>query len=72
MEALFEKRKILRSKSDEASKADLEEVERKLDEKCAESNYKKIKEEIANIKVDEAGINSGSLWRLKKKISPKC
>ena len=72
LEVLFEKRKILRSKTDDASKADLEEVERKLDDICAESNYRKIKEEIAHIKVDEGGIHSGSLWRLKKKISPRC
>ena len=38
----------------------------------AESNYNKIKEETSKIKVDEGGINSGSLWRLKKRISPRC
>ena len=30
------------------------------------------KEEISKIKLDEGGIHSGSLWRLKKKLSPRC
>ena len=51
---------------------DLEEIEVLLVEKCAERNYNTIKDEIGNIKVDEGGMNSGSLWRLKKKLSPKC
>ena len=34
---------ILRNKNDEKSKFDLEEVEKKLDEMCEESNYQKIK-----------------------------
>ena len=54
------------------SKKELEEVEDILDERYAEHNYNKIKEEISKIKVDEGGINSGSLWKLKKKISPRC
>ena len=41
-------------------------------ERCAENNYEKIKEEIANIKCDEGGINSGHLWKLNKKLSPRC
>jgi hypothetical protein len=71
IEELFVKRKILRSKNDEKSRNDLKEVEEKLAEKCAETNYKKIKEEIANIDCEEGGIN-GHLWKLKKKLSPKC
>ena len=39
---------------------------------CAESNYRKIKEEIDNINCDEGGVSSGHLWKLKKKLSPKC
>ena len=62
----------MRSKNDEKSRNDLKEVEEKLAEKCAETNYKKIKEEIANIDCEEGGINSGHLWKLKKKLSPKC
>ena len=69
---LFEKRKLLRSKNDEKSKLELEKVEDLLSQKCAESNYSKIKEEIANIECEDGGINSGHLWKLKKKLSPKC
>ena len=57
---------------DNESKMKLEEIEMKLNEKYADSNYNKIKEETSKIKVDEGGINSGSLWKLKKKISPRC
>ena len=46
-------------------KADIAEL-------CAQSNYEKIKEEIDNINCDEGGFNSGNLWKLKKKLSPKC
>ena len=50
----------------------MEEVEDKLAEMCAKANYEKIKEEIDNIKCDEGGVNSGHLWKLKKKLSPRC
>ena len=45
LEDLFHKRKILRSKNDDKSKMELEDVENLLAEKCAEANYNKIKEE---------------------------
>ena len=63
---------MLKNKTDDKSKSELEEIEIKLTEKCAENNYNKIKEEISNIKVEEGGLHSGNLWRLKKKMSPKC
>ena len=72
IEKLFEMRRILKNLHDEKSKDDLAKVEKELAEKCAESNYKKIREEIDNIKTDEGGFNSGHLWKLKKKLSPKC
>ena len=50
----------------------MKKVENKLSDLCAEANYKKICEEISEIKCDEGGINSGKLWQLKKKISPRC
>ena len=65
-------RKVLRNKQDDESKKKLEEVEDLLADKCAEANYSKIKEEIRNIECEEGGINSGNLWKLKKKLSPKC
>ena len=72
LENLIDKRKVLRNKTDDDSKKELEELEKMIDEKYAERNYNKIKEEISKIKVDEGGINSGSLWKLKKKVSPRC
>ena len=72
LEDLFSRRKLLRNKTHELSKNELSEVEAELAERCTENNYKKIKEEITNIKCDEGGINSEHLWKLKKKLSPKC
>ena len=72
IEELFFKRKELRNKTDLFSKIELEKVETKLANLCAQANYKKICEEISDIKCDEGGINSGKLWKLKKKLSPKC
>ena len=71
IEELFEKRKLLRNKKDDSSKIMLEDIEVKLAEKCAETNFNKIKEEISKIDVDEGGFNSGSLWKLKKKDKSK-
>ena len=72
LDDLFSKRKELRNKSDDYSKIELAQVETKLAELCAEKNFKVICDEISNIKCDEGGINSGKLWRLKKKLSPRC
>ena len=72
IESLFNQRRKLRSSRDEKSRCELEEVEKKLADFCAQSNYEKIKEEIENINCDEGGFNSGHLWKLKKKMSPKC
>ena len=46
-------------------------VEEELVEKYADTIHDKIKEEIAGIKCEEGGINSGHLWRLKNKLSSK-
>ena len=72
VEKLFSKRKQLRSKTDEFSKSELKKVEAKLAEMCAESNYSKIVEEIADINCEEGGGNVGKLWKLKKRLSPTC
>ena len=67
----MEKGKLLRSKDDDESKANLNKVEEKLSELCAEENKKKILEEIAGIERDEGGTHSGELWQLMKKLFPK-
>ena len=45
-EELFNQRRILKNLKDDKSKRELEEVENKLAELCAQKNYEKIKEEI--------------------------
>ena len=69
---LYTKRKELKKKTDDKSRIELEIIEQKLAQRYATKNFNIIKEEVANIKVEEGGINSGNLWRLKKKLSPRC
>ena len=71
LERLYEKRRQLRNKSDDASKEELEIVEEELATKYSESMYNKIKNELKAVKGDEGGYNPGHLWKLKKKLSPK-
>ena len=53
------------------NKEELVEVEKELAEKYAEEYYDKIKEKTDGIDSEDAGINSGSLWNLKKELFPK-
>ena len=50
----------------------MKKVENELAKLCAQTNYDKICEEISGINCNEGGVNSGKLWNLKKKLSPKC
>ena len=71
LEMLYSKRTELRNKSDPNSKAELKKVEQDLDEKYAEKMCDTIKNELRNIEIEDGGWNSGQLWKLKKKISPR-
>ena len=71
LERLYEKRRQLRNKSDDASKEELEIVEEELATKYSESMYNKIQNELKAVKGDEGGYNPGHLWKLKKKLSPR-
>ena len=68
---LFNKRRSLRTKSNEHSKRELIKVKSDLADKCAKENYSKIKEELKDIESDEGGMNAGKLWNLKKKLCPR-
>ena len=67
---LFDKRRELKSKDDKESQKLLSLVEEELANKCAESNFEKIKEELADLDCDEGGLNMGKLWKLRKKLCP--
>jgi hypothetical protein len=68
IENLFNKRRILRTKEDETSIEELSRVEEELAEMCAEDNKKLIEGACAGLASDEGGINSGKLWKLKKRL----
>ena len=67
---LFAKRKKLRGLSDDNSKIELEVVENKLAELCAEDNVRRIKKEIDDLTCDDSGVHPGKLWKMRKKLFP--
>ena len=67
IEELFKQRQLLKTRGDAESKIELENIENKLADKCAQKNYEIIKDEIDKIDCEEGGVNSGHLWKLKKK-----
>ena len=71
IDELLKERNRLRFKSDVESIQELNKVERKLADLCAEDNYRMIKDEINGMKHDEGGVHPGKLWMLKKKLFPK-
>ena len=68
---LLDKQKVLKSKKDEQSKIELEQIEEQLAEKLSEEFFGIVKDEVAMINSEEGGFNSGHLWKLKKKLSGK-
>ena len=64
---LYDEMAKLKSKTDETSKARLEEVLEKLADD-AKKNFETVKDEINKMKPNENGMNSKKLWRLKKKL----
>ena len=71
LEELFNRRKVLRAKSDERSKSELEKVEGELAMICAKENKELIEKELEGIDCEEGGTHSGRLWKLRKKLFPK-
>ena len=45
-------------------------IEAELADKMAEDMYEIVKDEVAKVKSDEGGFNSGHLWQLKNKLRP--
>ena len=72
LEKLYNKRTLLRSKTDDNSKAELEAVNIEHSEKFAKVMFDKIMVEVSGIEESEdGGLNPGKLWKFKKKLSPK-
>jgi hypothetical protein len=72
LEKLYNKRRVLRTRTDEASIKELDEVDTELSEKYSEKMFKKIMGEIeGKSDCEEGGSNVGSLWKLNKKLSPR-
>ena len=68
IENLYNKRKLLRNKSDKESKNKLNEIEEELANKLSEDLYGIIESETSKINSEEGGFHSGDLWRLKNKL----
>ena len=72
LELLYHKRRVLRQNKDEFSQNKLEEVENELSSKYSDVMANKVLKEVKGLENDEeGGFNSGKLWKLKKKLSPR-
>ena len=72
MEKLFNKRRILKTKSDDISQNALEQIEDKLSDMCSEENMKIIEKACAGLACENGGVNASKLWQLKKKLRGIC
>ena len=68
---LLDRRRALKNKLDDESKKELDKVEIELADKCAEENRRKIIDEIKGLECNDGGVNSGRLWKLRKKLCPR-
>ena len=72
LEEMYNKRRVLRNKTDEISKTMLEDLNIKLASEYSDKMTKTILNEIKGItKSDEGGLNTGKMWKLKKKLMPR-
>ena len=71
IENLMNLRRNLKNKEDNDSINKLKKVEEELADRCAEDNRRKILEEVKGIECEDGGVNSGKLWKLRKKLCPK-
>ena len=71
LEGLYKEKARLKTMHDTDSETKLEKVEAEMAEKYAEEMVEKIREELKGINAEDGGWNSGHLWKLRKKISPK-
>ena len=72
LEDMYHKRRVLRNKTDEKSKEELENLDEKLAEMYSEKMVKTILSEVKGMsKSEEGGVNTGKLWKLKKKLMPR-
>ena len=68
---LFEKRKELKSIDTDKAKKELDEIELKLTNMCAEQNRKLILDELNGLECESGGNSVGKLWSLRRKLFPK-
>ena len=71
LEELYNKRRVLRSKTDYKSMEELEALEDVLAATYSESMAKKIRDELKEVNWEDGGFNPGKFWKLEKKLSPK-
>ena len=71
IEKLLNKRRALKHKNDDESKKELKKLEIEIADKCAKDNRRKIIDEISGIDCNDGGVNSGRLWKLRRKLCPR-
>ena len=70
-ESLYDKWTSIRHNDDEASKLKSADLEEELADNYADNIHEKIREEIEGLECEEGGLNSGRLWKLKRKLFSK-
>ena len=70
-ETLYGRWVEIRHKEDHESKLESIKLEAELADKFADNIFHKIKEEIDGMNCEDGAINSGKLWKLKKKLHKK-
>ena len=70
-ESLYGKWTDIQHKEDRDSKLKSANLEDVLADTCKNNINEKIREEIEGLECEEGGLNSGKLWKLKKKLFKK-
>ena len=68
LEALYTQRRILRTKTDNASIEALGIVDKKLSDMCVKEHLELINKACEGLSCETGGLNAGKLWQLKKKL----
>ena len=68
-EELFEKRRTLKAKQDEASLQALKEVEELLAVQLAEKNVKIVEQASEGLSCESGGLNMRKMWKMKKRLT---
>jgi hypothetical protein len=73
IDELMEKRRKLKKKEsfDEKEELELNELEKRIAEKCEEMNRKKVTDNFKDIQSNQGNVSHQGIWSIKRKYFPK-